>query len=148
EFNNPFLQQYVLRPLVLAGALAEPAALKPSLLHLLRLFRIVVFSSYLVLPRGVASLAQTLAKRFKVGLERPVKRLLIEGGKVAGGELASGEVLTADHVVVAVPPAVALTLLPDDWTTERTYLSQIVMPPFMLATFFLNRPLDPHVWSY
>jgi protoporphyrinogen oxidase len=142
------MRQFVMRPLVLAGALAEPSTLRPSLLHLMRLFRIVVLSRYLVLPGGVASLAAALAARLQVQYERPAKRLVVESDKVVGVELTSGEVVRADHVVVAVPPPVALTLLPQDWSSERQYLESITMPPFALVSLFMDRPIDPRVWSY
>jgi protoporphyrinogen oxidase len=101
-----------------------------------------------VLPGGVASLAGALAQRLRVQYERPVKRLVVEGGAVVGVELANGEVLRADHVVVAAPPPAALPLLPADWSIERQYLSGIAIPPFGLVSFFMDRPLDRKVWSY
>lgn len=145
---DPFLRQFVVRPLVLAGALADPAALRPSLLHVMRLFRIVVLSHYLVLPGGVASLAQALAARLKVSFGRPVKRLVVENDKVMGVELADGRLERADHVVVAVPGPAAAELLPEGWRAERGYLGGIVMPTFALVSLFLDRPLDTKVWSY
>ena len=48
------MREFALRPLLLAGALAEPSTSPPSLLHVLRLFRIVVLTDYLVLPNGIA----------------------------------------------------------------------------------------------
>jgi oxygen-dependent protoporphyrinogen oxidase len=148
EMTDPFLRQFVLRPLVLAGALAEPETMRPSLLHVMRLFRIVVLSHYLVLPGGVASLAQALAARLKVRFDTPVKRLIVDSGKVAGVEPANGATERADHVVVALPAPVAAMLVPEDWRTERDYLGGITLPPFALVSFFLDRPVDPRVWSY
>lgn len=148
KLTDPFLREFVLRPLMLAGALAEPAAAEPSLAHVLRLFRIVVMTNYYVLPGGVASLAEALAQRQRVRLEQPVKRLVIERGNVAGVELTNGEVLGADHVVITVPPAAALPLLPADWASERRYLQNITIPPFALVSLFLDRPLDKRIWSY
>ena len=146
--TDPFMRDFVIRPLVLAGALVEPAAANISLLHVMRLFQVVVMTNYYVLPGGVASLAQALAARLKVGLERPVKRLVIESGAVTGVELATGEVMRADHVVIAVPPPAALALVPDDWAAERGYLSGITIPPFALVSFFMDRAVDRRVWSY
>jgi protoporphyrinogen/coproporphyrinogen III oxidase len=146
---DPLMREFALRPLLLAGALAEPAASQPSLLHLLRLFRIVVLTDYLVLPGGIASFAEALAARHHVSFERPVQRLVIEGDTVVGVEFAgSGDVMRADHVVVAVPPPPAGALLPEQWTGERQYLDGITIPPFMLVSFFLDRPLDRRIWSY
>jgi protoporphyrinogen oxidase len=148
NMSDPFMRQFVLRPLVLAGALAEPEVLKPSLLHLMRLFRIVVLSNYLVLPDGVASLAQALASRLKVSFGKPAKRLVKENGKIVGVELSDGAVERADHVVVALPAPAAAALLPDDWRAERDYLGGITMPKFALVSLFMDRPLDAKIWSY
>jgi protoporphyrinogen/coproporphyrinogen III oxidase len=149
ELPEAFLREFVLRPLLLAGALAEPSAAAPSLAHMLRLFRIVVMTKYYVLPGGVASFAAALAQRLRVSFERPVERLAIDGGAAAGVELAGrGEILRADHVVVAVPPPAALALLPEEWTAERQYLQAITIPPFALVSFFMDRPLDRRIWSY
>jgi protoporphyrinogen oxidase len=146
EPADPFMREFVLRPLLLAGALAEPAASEPSLLHVLRLFRIVVLTDYLVLPTGIASFAEALAARHRVNFERPVRRIVVERGAAAGIELeGNGEVIRADHVVVAVPPPRAAALLPDDWSGERQYLQGITIPPFALVSFFLDRPLDPPI---
>src|SRR4029079_8963059 len=87
ELTDPFLREFVLRPLMLAGALAEPAAAEPSLAHVLRLFRIVVMTNYSVLPGGVMSLAAALAQKLRVRLEQRVTRLVIEGGDLTGVEL-------------------------------------------------------------
>jgi protoporphyrinogen/coproporphyrinogen III oxidase len=146
---DPFLREFALRPLLLAGALAEPAAAGSSLLQVLRLFRIVVLTDYLVLPNGVASLAQALAGRHRVSYECPVRRLLVEGDTVAGVELeGDGRVVRADHVVVALPPPRAAAVLPDAWAGERRYLQDIAIPPFALVSFFLDRPLERRIWSY
>jgi oxygen-dependent protoporphyrinogen oxidase len=128
--------------------LAEPAVAKPSLAHILRLFRIVVMSDYLVLPGAVASLAAALAARLTVHYEHPVTRLTAERGAITGVELATGRTLRADHVVVALPPPLAASLLPPDWSAERRYLDGIAMPPFALVSFFMDRPVDARVWSY
>jgi protoporphyrinogen oxidase len=146
---DPFMREFALRPLLLAGALAEPAAAETSLLHVLRLFRIVVLTDYLVLPGGIASFAQALAGRHRVSYERPVRRLVVEGDAVAGVELEDkGRIVRADHVVVAVPPPHAATVLPEAWVGERRYLQDIIIPPFALVSFFLDRPLDRRIWSY
>jgi protoporphyrinogen oxidase len=149
ETTDPLMREFALRPLVLAGELAEPAAAEPSMLHILRLFRIVVLTDYLVLPVGIASLAKALAGKHRVRLERPVRRLVVEGDAVTGVELeGTAQVIAADHVVVAVPPPRAATLLPDAWSGERAYLEGITIPPFALVSFFLDRPLDRRIWSY
>jgi oxygen-dependent protoporphyrinogen oxidase len=146
---DPFMREFALRPLLLAGALAEPAASEPSLLHVLRLFRVVVLTDYLVLPGGIATLAEALAARHRVSFERPARRLVVEGDTVVGVELeGDGRIVRADHVVVAVPPPRAAALLPEAWSGERQYLQGITIPPFALVSFFLDRPLDRRLWSY
>jgi protoporphyrinogen oxidase len=120
-----------------------------SLLQVLRLARIVILTDYLALPEGVQSLHQALADRLRVERESPVERLLWEGGRVRGVELAgSGRAVAADHVVVTAPPPSAFRLLPPDWEAERTFLGGIAFPPAMIVSLFLDRPLEPGVWSY
>jgi protoporphyrinogen oxidase len=149
ETNDPLMREFALRPLVLAGELAEPAASQPSMLHILRLFRIVVLTDYLVLPGGIASLAEALALRHRMSFEHPVRRLVVDGETVAGVELeGNARVVAADHVVVAVPPPQAAALLPDAWLGERAYLQDITIPPFALVSLFLDRPLGRRIWSY
>jgi oxygen-dependent protoporphyrinogen oxidase len=146
---DPLMREFALRPLLLAGSLAEPSASEPSLLHLLRLFRIVVLTDYLVLPKGISSFAETLAARHRVSYERPVRRLVTESDAVIGVEFeGGGQFARADHVVVAVPPPRAAALLPNDWRGERQYLEGITIPPFALVSLFLDRPLDRRIWSY
>jgi protoporphyrinogen/coproporphyrinogen III oxidase len=149
QTDDAFMREFALRPLLLAGSLAEPSASAPSLLHLLRLFRIVVLTDYLVLPNGIASFAEALAARHRVSFERPVRRLVVEGNAVVGVEFdGDGQVARADHVVVAVPPPQAAALLPSHWAGERQYLEGIIIPPFALVSLFLDRPLDRRIWSY
>lgn len=147
--QRPRLREFVLRPLLLAGALAEPDAAPPSLLHVLRLLKIVVFTDYLVLPGGIASFHEALAARLDVHLETPVQHLLLEGERVVGVQLAgSGRTLAADHVVVATTPLVAANLTPEDWQQERAFLQSVTIPQVALPTFFLDRPIEIDTWSY
>jgi protoporphyrinogen oxidase len=149
EFADPTLREFVLRPLLLAGALTEPQAAAPSLLHVLRLLKIVALTDYLVLPRGVASFHEALAARLSVRLGTRVARLVVENAAVIGIELdGTAAVLRADHVVVATTPREAAGLLPAEWKDEREFLDGIEIPPVVLPTFFLDRPLEPGVWSY
>ena len=146
---HPALLEFALRSLTLAGAITEPEPAAPSLLHVLRLIRIIVMTDYLTLPGGIASLHEALAARLEVSLGTPAARLVEERGAVVGVELAgSGEVVRADHVVVATTPPTALPLVPDDWKDERAFLAGITIPPFVFPTFFLDRPLEKNVWSY
>ncbi len=149
ELADPTLREFVLRPLLLAGALSEPQAAAPSLLHVLRLLKIVALTDYLVLPRGVASFHEALAARLSVRLGAKIARLIVENATVTGVELdGTAAVLRADHVVVATTPTEAAKLLPVEWKDERGFLDGVVIPPVVLPTFFLDRPLDPKIWSY
>ena len=149
EICSPKLREFVLRPLVLAGALSEPEAAAPSLLHALRLLKIVVLTDYLVLPQGVASFHDALAARLSVRRGAKVGRLIVDKAAVTGVELdGTAELLRADHVVVATTPTEAAKLLPVDWVDERRFLNGIEIPPVVLPTFFLDRPLSPDIWSY
>ncbi|MPZ57869.1 MAG: FAD-dependent oxidoreductase [Rhizobiales bacterium] len=149
QIPDPFMREFALRPLLLAGALAEPAVSEPSLLHVFRLFRIVVLTNYLVLPNGIASFAAALAARLRVTFDSPVRRVAVKHDAVVGAELeGSGHIVRADHVVVALPPPRAAALLPEHWIAERRYLSGITIPAFSLVSFFLDRPLGRGIWSY
>ncbi len=142
-------REFALRPLTLAGAITEPEASGPSLLHALRLVQIIVLTDYLTLPGGIASFHEALGARLDIHLERPVRRLVVEGGAVVGVELeGSGQALAADHVVVATTPPVAARMVPEDWGAEREFLESITIPPFVFPTYFLDRPLEKGVWSY
>jgi len=147
--GDPLRLECLVRPVVRAGVLAEPEAADVSLLHLVRLLRIIVLTDYLTLSGGMASFHEALAARLPVRLETPVERLVVEGGRVAGVSLAgSGEVLRADHVIVAATAPRAAAMCPEDWKVEREFLGSIRIPPAVIVSFFLDRPLDKDVWSY
>jgi len=147
--THPVLREFMVRVVVNAGTLAEPDVSNVSLLQLIRLLRIIVFTDYLALPGGVASLHESLARRLPVTLESPVRRVVVERDRVVGVELeGSGRVIAADHVVVAVPPPAAGPMLPADWKVEREFLGQVEFPPAMVVSLFLDRPLERGVWSY
>lgn len=141
-------RDFMVRTLFLVGTLADPRAVSPSHYQLLRLLRIIVLTDYLVLPGGVCSLHEALASRLSVRLESPVKSLVVERERVRGVELATGEVVPADHVVVATEAPCAASLLPADWTEERTFLAGVELLPALIVSFFLDRRLEARVWSY
>lgn len=147
--ENSVLREFLVRPLMLAGAIAEPESTNVSLLHLLRLIRIILLTDYLSLSGGIASLHERLGERLDIRLETPVSRLVEEGGKVVGVALdGRDEVIRADHVVVATTAPAALCFVPSGWTAEREFLESVTIPPFAFPTFFLDRPLEKNVWSY
>lgn len=143
------VNESIIRPLAQVGCLSEPDAMDLSMDHLMRLIHIVLYTNYLSLDGGTASLHAALASRLRVRYGVPVGRLIEQGGHITGVELAgTHEGVSADHIVVATPPPVAATMLPDDWIEEKAFLSSIRIPAFALPTFFLDRPLEKNVWSY
>lgn len=147
--TDPVLREFMVRVVVNAGTLAEPEVSNVSLMQLIRLLRIIVLTDYLALPGGVASLHQRLAESLPVTLEAPVRRLLVDQDRVTGVELqGTGEALAADHVVVTAPPHAAGPMLPEEWKVERAFLGGVEMPPAIIVSLFLDRPLEAGVWSY
>lgn len=143
------LREFVLRPLLLAGAMADPEGAPTSLLHALRLLQIVVFTDYLVLPGGTASLHEALAARLTVQLGTRARRLVVDKQAVVGVELeGSARVIDAERVIVATTAPQAAALVPEDWTAERAFLASVRIPPAVLPAFFLDRPINPGIWSY
>ena len=65
-----------------------------------------------------------------------------------GVSIQSGEVVKADHVIVATTAPRAADLLPEEWTIEREFLSGVTLPPVLIVSFFIDRPLEKNVWSY
>ena len=148
-YADPVVRRCIIEPLAAAGALSDGASLQPSMHHLDRLIRIILSTGYLSLDSGTASLCEALALDHRVQLETRVERLICTGEGTAGVELSgSGKTLTADHVVLATPPAQTASMLPMTWHEERRFLEAIEMPAFVLPVFFLDRPLEVGVWSY
>ena len=147
---DPFEREFTMRTLIAAGALVEPdgaPGFEHAYLHLIRLMRIVLMTEYLVLDEGIGALHEALAARLDIAFGTPATRLLWDG-RVRGVELSDGTTIKASHVVLAVPPQRAAALLPPDWQAERQFLAAIPHPPAVIATLFLDRPLEAGVWSY
>ncbi len=147
--SSLLIREAIVRPLSLTGALSEPESMNVSLLHVLRLIRVILLTDYLSLDGGTASLHKLLSDRVKIRLSTRISRLLIEGKIIKGVELeGTQEVIKADHVVLAIPPPSAMQVIPAEWVAEKDYLKSIKIPSFSLPTFFLDRPLQKNVWSY
>ncbi len=146
--SHPVLHEFLVRALTVAGAIAEPEPTDVSLLHVLRLIRIILMTDYLSLSESIAALHERLATRLDVQFGTPAVRLVEESGKVIGVELGDGDVRRADHVVVATTAPTAHDLVPAEWTSEREFLASVTIPAFVFPTFFLDRPLEAGVWSY
>lgn len=145
--SDPFEWDFTARTLIAAGALIEPEGHEVSYLHLIRLMRIVLMTDYLSLAGGTAALHQALAKRLSITYGAPVTGLLGDGA-VRGIALADGTEQWADQTILAVPPGALAGLLPPDWQQDRAFLEAIHHPPAVIVTLWLDRPLEPGIWSY
>ncbi len=145
---HPSVVNGIVRPLSLIGALAEPDAMNISLHHLMRLVRIILTTRFYKLQGGVDRLHRTLAKRLPVILDAPVSSLAQTRTAWEIRTRSSDRVFTADHVILATPAKDAASLMPSDFHEEKSFLESIKAPPFVLPTFFLDRPMCPGTWSY
>ncbi len=147
--KDPTVIEFCVRSLTVAGAITEPDSTRVSMLHVLRLIRIILMTDYLSLSGGIASLHHALADRLDVQLGSPVSALIREDDRVVGVVLeGSKKTIKADYVVVATTPPAALSFVPDDWVREREFLASVTIPSFAFPTFFLDRPFEKEVWSY
>jgi protoporphyrinogen oxidase len=120
-----------------------------SLYDFIRELRLTMFSSFVSLAGGVASLAEELARRLPVKYGAPVRQLVVEKGRVVGVETErNGSIEKAGHVVVAVPPPAAARLMPEELEDQRRFFESIPESPMPMPVFFLDRPLREDVWSY
>lgn len=147
--NNPDVIKYIVKPLTLAGGLTLPDINEMSQLHLIRLIKIVISSDYLCLSSGNSSLHDKLASNLIIHYENPIECIIYENHRITGIKSAnSHHIEKADHVIIAVPAPCAAKILPQDWQEEINFLNGILIPPFTLLNFFLDRPLEKNVWSY
>jgi len=144
----PFEDEFVSRAAIVIGALAEPGAMPVSYLHLIRLMWIISMTEYLTLDGGIASLHHALAEPLAVRYATAVAGIVRDGARVTGVVLEGGERVSADHVILAVPPHAAASILPAGWEQERSFLAGIRQPPAVIVTLFLDAPLEIGVWSY
>jgi len=141
------LRDYILTTMGVAEAGGWPDWM--SLYHFVHTLRITMFSSFFGLAEGVASLAEALAKRLPVQYEAPVRRLVVEKGRVAGIEMEKdGSLKKAGHVVVAVTPPAAARLMPPELEAQRRFFESVVYTPKPMPVFFLDRALRSDVWCY
>ena len=140
------LRDYILTTMGVAEAGGLPEWM--SLYHFIHTLRITMFSNFFGLAGGVASLAEELAKLLPVQYEAPVRRLVVEKGRVVGVEMENGSLKKAGHVVVAVTPPAAARLMPDELQEQRRFFESVVYTPKPMPVFFLDRPLRRDVWCY
>lgn len=145
--SSSAIYKSIIQPLTQVGALSEPKEMEVSLHHMNRLIHIILFTEYLSLTGGVSSLHSAMSKRVPVSLESPVLGLVEEKGKVIGVQLENN-VIKADHIVVATTPPVASKIVPESWGEAHKFLDGINIPQFSLPTFFLDRAIEPGVWSF
>jgi oxygen-dependent protoporphyrinogen oxidase len=138
----------IVRPVCLVGALAEPETMNISLHHLMRLIRIVLTTRFLKLDGGINRFHHELASRLPVILDAPVASLSYSQSSWDVSIEGSDRIFGADHVILATPPDIAAKLLPNDFNEEKPFLESIKSPPFVLPTFFLDRPMNEGIWSY
>jgi phytoene dehydrogenase-like protein len=137
--------------LVSVVCLGETGALPEwtSLYHYIRMLRSVMFADFFSLAEGVSSLAERLAEDLPVAYGAPVRRLVMEKGRVLGVQMeGDGSVRKAGHVIVAVTPPAAARLLPDELEGQRRFMESVLYVTMPMPVFFLDRPLRRDVWCY
>jgi len=140
------LRDFLIFPLAVGATMGPPEYM--SLYHFIRALHTFAISHHVCLARGVSSLADELAKAVDPQYGSPVKRLVMEKGKVIGAEIHNGQVRKADHVIVALDSASAAKILPDELAEERRFFEGIMYSPSPMPVFFLDRPLPGNVWNY
>lgn len=146
--SNQFIQDYIVRMLVIVGGLSEPNLHKVNTLQVLRLIRIILMTDYVSLKGGTASLHAVLAGKADIKFNSAVESLILNGDKVSGIQLCNGESVAADHVIVAAHAPQAAALTPAEWTEEKSFLTGIDMPSTIIVSFFLDRSMEKGVWSH
>jgi protoporphyrinogen oxidase len=120
-----------------------------SMFHFIQLLRIDLFTNYYALSGGVASVAEELAKQLTIRYESPVRRLVMEEGRVVGVEMeGDGSVKRAGHVIVAAAPPSVGSMLPDELAEQREFFDSVVQAPLPMPVFFLDRPVTKDTWAY
>jgi hypothetical protein len=120
-----------------------------NMFHFIQLLRIDLFTNYYALTGGVASVAEELAKQLPIRYDAPVRRLLVEKGRVVGVEMEEdGSVKRAGHVIVAAAPASVGPMLPDELAEQRDFFQSVAQAPLPMPVFFLDRPVSKDTWAY
>jgi protoporphyrinogen oxidase len=149
-FDHPkdqALRDFLVTPVSMADNQGLPEFM--NVYHFIHCFRISTFTTFIALTRGVAALAEELAKLLPVTYESPVRQLVTEKGRVVGVQMeGDGSIRKAGHVIVAVTPPAAARLMPDELEVQRTFFDSVTYSPFPMPVFFLDRPLRRDVWCY
>lgn len=146
QSTNPLLTDYLLPSLCSAMNVASPDF--TSMQHLLHIFRITAFTKMFGLPEGLEQFPRTLATRVPVEYNSPVREIISRNGRTEGVILADGTKRHARHIVLATAPHHAADLLPDELSEQRNFFETILAIPQDLPILYLDRPLEPGVFSY
>jgi protoporphyrinogen oxidase len=138
--------EYVMRPVSLGECATVPE--ESNFYHFLNCFRLAAGTRHFTLPGGVAELTDALAARLDVQCGRPVARLIMDAGKVAGVELESGERRYADHVILATTLGSAAKIVPEELGGIRSFLSGFPHVSNPMVLFFLDCRLDEDIACY
>ena len=149
-FTSPHdgpLKDYFVGLLSMGGTSGSPEFM--SFYRYMTLFQDVIGKKYIPLTGGVASLTDEIAKHLPVEYETPVRKLVMEKGRVVGVELENdGSVRKAGHVIVATTPPAAAPLMPEELEEQRRFLESVTYVKSPMPVFFLDRPLDKSLWCY
>ncbi len=145
--NLQRMRDYLITPLSMGSNMGMPDWM--SLYHFIHQFRVYTASGVSAFTTGMTTLADKMAELLPVEYESPVRKLVVEKGRVVGVEMkADGSIRKAGHVIVAVPPPASAELMPDELDSERQFFSSVVYSPMPMPVFFLDRPLKKKVWLY
>ena len=85
----------------------------------------------------------------RIHLRRPVKRVLVEGGRARGVELEDGEVVEADRVVSSMPLSLLVSRLPGAPEEVRAATAALKFRNTILVYLHVDAPdLFPDNWLY
>ncbi|MEW6440054.1 MAG: FAD-dependent oxidoreductase [bacterium] len=146
RFDGP-MRDYFVAMSTKAIGLVVPELM--SFCHFVNMFSHVTLAKYISLTGGVASLAYALARHVPVRYESPVRKLVMEKGRVAGVQMeGDGSIRKAGHVIVAATPDAAARLMPEELEEQRRFLESVQYVQYPMPILFLDRPLDKRVWCY
>jgi protoporphyrinogen oxidase len=149
-FSSPSdssLRDYFIKPVSMGMSSALPEW--TSFYHFINMFKNIMLYKHISLTQGVASLAEELARHLPVEYENPVRRIVIEKGRIVGVQIEKdNSVRRAAHVIVAVTPPAAASLLPEEMSEQRRFFDSVLYAQLAMPVFFLDRPLNKDIWCY
>ena len=141
EFGEGVLEGFAM-PVFAALGLEHPEAAGVG--FGLQIMWTVLCGEAAVVKYGLGNLAERIIER--IGPDRvttgvPVKRILIENGKVKGIETADG-VIAADTVICATPAERTLAIIPDLPETMKSALSKVTYCPTIHVSIFVDKEMS------